>query len=37
MMQRFLAEGAPVPDDYVVSVVDDVVVPLLAGARRSLA
>ena len=28
-MQRFLAEGAPVPDDYVVSVVDDVVVPLL--------
>ena len=29
VMQRFLAEGAPVPDDYVVSVVDDVVMPLL--------
>jgi AcrR family transcriptional regulator len=29
VMQRFLAEGAPVPDAYVVSVVDDVVVPLL--------
>jgi AcrR family transcriptional regulator len=29
VMQRFLAEGAPVPDDYVVSVVDDVVLPLL--------
>jgi hypothetical protein len=28
-MQRFLAEGAPVPDAYVVSVVDDVVMPLL--------
>jgi AcrR family transcriptional regulator len=27
--QRYLAEGAPVPDDYVVSVVDDVVMPLL--------
>jgi hypothetical protein len=27
--QRFLAEGPPVPDDYVVSVVDDVVMPLL--------
>jgi AcrR family transcriptional regulator len=27
--QRFLADGAPVPDDYVVSVVDDVVMPLL--------
>jgi AcrR family transcriptional regulator len=37
VMQRFLAEGAPVPDDYVVSVVDDVVMPLLRpldpGAR----
>ena len=29
VMQRFLAEGAPVPDDYVVSVVDDIVMPLL--------
>jgi AcrR family transcriptional regulator len=29
VMQRFLAEGPPVPDDYVVSVVDDVVLPLL--------
>jgi AcrR family transcriptional regulator len=29
VMQRFLADGAPVPDDYVVSVVDDVVLPLL--------
>jgi AcrR family transcriptional regulator len=29
VMQRFLAEGAPVPDAYVVSVVDDVVMPLL--------
>jgi AcrR family transcriptional regulator len=28
VMQRFLADGAPVPDDYVVSVVDDVVLPL---------
>jgi AcrR family transcriptional regulator len=27
--QRFLADGPPVPDDYVVSVVDDVVMPLL--------
>jgi AcrR family transcriptional regulator len=27
--QRFLAEGAPVPDAYLVSVVDDVVMPLL--------
>ena len=29
VMQRFLAEGAPVPDAYVASVVDDVVMPLL--------
>jgi hypothetical protein len=29
VMQRFLAEGAPVPDEYVVSVVDDIVMPLL--------
>jgi AcrR family transcriptional regulator len=29
VMQRFLAEGPPVPDDYVVSVVDGVVMPLL--------
>ena len=27
--QRFLADGPPVPDEFVVSVVDDVVVPLL--------
>jgi AcrR family transcriptional regulator len=29
VMQRFLADGAPVPDAYVLSVVDDVVMPLL--------
>ena len=29
VMQRFLADGAPVPDDYVASVVDEVVMPLL--------
>ncbi len=29
--QRFLADGPPVPDDFVVSVVDDVVMPLLRG------
>jgi AcrR family transcriptional regulator len=29
VVQRFLAEGAPVPDAYVVSVLDDVVMPLL--------
>jgi AcrR family transcriptional regulator len=29
VMQRFLADGPPVPDAYVVSVVDDVLVPLL--------
>jgi AcrR family transcriptional regulator len=29
LMQRFSADGPPVPDDYVVSVVDDVVMPLL--------
>jgi hypothetical protein len=29
VMQRFLADGAPVPDEYVVSVVDDIVMPLL--------
>jgi AcrR family transcriptional regulator len=27
--QRYMAEGSPVPDEYVVSVVDDVVMPLL--------
>jgi AcrR family transcriptional regulator len=27
--QRFMADGPPVPDDYLVSVVDDVVMPLL--------
>jgi AcrR family transcriptional regulator len=27
--QRFMADGPPVPDDYVVSVVDDVVMPML--------
>jgi AcrR family transcriptional regulator len=27
--QRFLAEGPPVPDSYLVSVVDDVVMPLV--------
>ncbi|HEU4899663.1 MAG TPA: TetR/AcrR family transcriptional regulator C-terminal ligand-binding domain-containing protein, partial [Actinomycetota bacterium] len=34
VMQRFLSEGAPVPDDYVVSVVDNVVMPLLRPERR---
>ena len=29
VVQRFLAEGPPVPDDYVVSVLDEVVLPLL--------
>jgi len=29
VVQRFLADGAPVPDAYVVSVLDDVVMPLL--------
>jgi AcrR family transcriptional regulator len=29
VMQRFLADGPPVPDDYVVSVLDEVVLPLL--------
>jgi len=29
VMQRFSADGPPVPDAYVVSVVDDIVLPLL--------
>jgi AcrR family transcriptional regulator len=29
VMQRFLAEGPPIPDDYLVSVLDEVVLPLL--------
>ena len=29
VVQRFLAEGPPVPDDYVVSILDEVVLPLL--------
>jgi len=29
VVQRFLADGPPVPDDYVVSVLDEVVLPLL--------
>jgi AcrR family transcriptional regulator len=29
VVQRFLVDGPPVPDDYVVSVLDEVVVPLL--------
>jgi AcrR family transcriptional regulator len=29
LAQRFLADGPPVPDEFVVSVIDDVVVPLL--------
>jgi AcrR family transcriptional regulator len=29
VVQRFLAEGPPVPDEYVVSVIDDIVMPLL--------
>ena len=34
VMQRFSADGPPVPDDYVVSVVDDVVMPLLRPEIR---
>jgi hypothetical protein len=29
VVQRFLAEGPPVPDGYLVSIVDQVVLPLL--------
>jgi AcrR family transcriptional regulator len=29
VVQRFLADGPPVPDDYVVSILDQVVMPLL--------
>jgi AcrR family transcriptional regulator len=29
VVQRFLVDGAPVPDDYLVTVVDDLVMPLL--------
>jgi AcrR family transcriptional regulator len=29
VVQRFLADGPPVPDDYVVSILDQVVLPLL--------
>jgi len=29
VLQRFLADGPPIPDDYVVSVLDEVVLPLL--------
>jgi hypothetical protein len=29
VMQRFLADGPPVPDDYLVSVLDEVVLPLV--------
>src|SRR5215211_2983020 len=29
VIQRFLAEGPPVPDDFVVAVLDEVVLPLL--------
>ena len=29
VMQRFLAEGGPIPDDFLVSVIDDVVMPVL--------
>jgi AcrR family transcriptional regulator len=29
VMQRFLIDGPPVPDDFVVSVLDEVVMPLL--------
>ena len=29
VIQRFLAEGPPVPDDYVIAVLDEVVLPLL--------
>ena len=39
ILQRFNTAGPPIPDDYVVSVVDDVVMPLLrpepvSGPRR---
>ena len=29
VVQRFLVDGPPVPDEYVVSVLDEVVMPLL--------
>jgi Tetracyclin repressor-like, C-terminal domain len=29
VVQRFLVDGSPVPDDYVTSVLDEVVMPLL--------
>jgi hypothetical protein len=29
VVQRFLVDGPPVPDDYVVSILDEVVMPLL--------
>jgi len=35
LMQRFSAEGPPVPDAYVVSVVDDIVLPLLRAPARA--
>jgi hypothetical protein len=35
VVQRFLVDGPPVPDDYVVSVLDEVVLPLLRPYCRS--
>jgi AcrR family transcriptional regulator len=32
VMQRFLAEGGPIPDDFLVSVIDAVVTPVLRPA-----
>ena len=32
VVQRFLAEGVPIPDGYLVSVVDDIVMPVLRPA-----
>jgi AcrR family transcriptional regulator len=35
VVQRFLAEGGPIPDDYLVSVVDDIVMPVLRPSAGS--
>jgi hypothetical protein len=29
VVHRFLVDGPPVPDDYVVSILDQIVMPLL--------
>jgi AcrR family transcriptional regulator len=34
LAMRFIAEGPPVPDDFIVSVVDDLVMPLVSAYGR---